>query len=50
MLRRTRSWRVRYLLRWRVCTLLRKAIGVAIVIGGFAVIAVYLLRRVSAVE
>jgi hypothetical protein len=49
MLRRTSGWFVRYTLRQRACPLIRKAIGFAILIGGFAVIAVYLARRISAV-
>jgi len=45
MLRKTSSWFVRYTFRRRVRTLVRKAVGFAIFVGGFAVIVVYLLRR-----
>jgi hypothetical protein len=45
MLRRTSSWFVRYTLRRRVRVLVRKAIGFAIVVSGYAVIAAYLLAR-----
>jgi hypothetical protein len=47
MLRRTSSWVVHYAFRQRVRTLVREAIGFAIFISGLAVIAEYLLRRVS---
>jgi hypothetical protein len=50
MLRRTNSWLVNYTLRRRVCSLVRKALGFAIVLSGFAVILVYLVRRVSTVQ
>jgi hypothetical protein len=45
MLRRTRSSFIRYTLRRRFFTLVRKAIGFAIVVGGFAVIVMHLLVR-----
>jgi hypothetical protein len=45
MLRRTRSSFIRYTLRRHMVKLVRKAIGFAIVIGGFAVIAMHLLGR-----
>jgi hypothetical protein len=47
MLRRTSPWFARYTFRLRVRTLMRKVIGLAIFVSGFAVIVVYLLRRVS---
>ncbi len=47
MLRRTSSQFDQYMLRRRVRTLVRKAVGFAIFVSGFAVIVVYLVRRVS---
>jgi hypothetical protein len=45
MLRRTSSQFDRYMLRGRARTLLRQAIGWAIFVSGFTVMATYLVRR-----
>jgi hypothetical protein len=50
MLRRTSSWLVNYTLRRRACSLMRKALGFVIVLSGFTVILVYLVRRLSSVQ
>jgi hypothetical protein len=47
MLRRTSSQFDHYTVRRRVLTLVRKAIGFAIFVSGFAVITVHLLRRLA---
>ena len=47
MLRKTSSWYVRYTFRQRVRTLVRKVVGFVVFGSGFAVIVVYLLRRMS---
>ena len=49
MLRRINSWLEFHLVQRRVCSLMRKAIGFAIVVSGFAVFMDYLVRGVAGI-
>jgi predicted nucleotidyltransferase len=50
MLRRTNRWLISYALRERARSLMRKALGFAIFLSGFAVMGGYLVRRAFGVH